>query len=191
MFPRASSPGFCSLPSACSTACHFCCFWQSCHALHPQVPTPQLVLVSLGCDKSPIKQPSCRMGTAGEALCSSRDSCAQLVGLSPSSPCQLSGGTQLLPDNTSAGRWELALPPPPLSVAQTLGLYSVAPLSHQNQLDLIRQRPQFKVCLTTTLPGQSQHGLEAQPKTRHTKRLCPWEPRLPACNLDALHTRQG
>lgn len=102
-------------------------------------------------------------------------------GTPPSSPCQLSGGTQLLPDNTSAGRWELALPtapppPPLLSLVETLSFSSAAPPFPSKPTRFIPQRSKLKVCLTSTLPGQSRHGLEAQTRMTDTKRMCPWEP---------------
>lgn len=126
-----------SFPSVCSTACHFCCFWQSCHALHPQDPLPpNLSLFPWAATNRQLSSPAAGWEQLGRRCAAAGTAVHSWWGTPPSSPCQLSGGTQLPPDNTSAGRWELSLPLPLLSVGETLGFCSAAPLSHQTQLDL-------------------------------------------------------
>lgn len=94
----------------------------------------QHCVVSLFWDKSPIKQPSCRTGNSWGGAVWPGGQLGAAGGGAPRPPgpasCQLSGGTQLLPDNTSAGGWECALPPPLPSVVKTalISLFCSTPL---------------------------------------------------------------
>lgn len=79
-----------SFSALCSRTCHFCFFPQSCHARHPQhppaappAPSPSLSWFPWAATNRQLSSPAAGRGTAGEALCGSRDSCAQLVGPSP------------------------------------------------------------------------------------------------------------
>lgn len=101
----------------------------------PPPPTPAALFPRAATNRQ-LSSPAAGQGTAGEALCGHGDSCAQLVGVLPTpSPCQLSGGTQLPPDNTSAGGWEFALPPP---------LPSAAPPPTPTQTESVPERRQLR-----------------------------------------------
>lgn len=108
--------------------------------LSPSTLTPsshQPYVVSLFWDKSPIKQPSCRTGNSwGGAVRPWGQLCTAGGGALPPPSCQLSGGTQLPPDNTSAGCWEFALPPPLPSVVKTalISLFCSSPPTQTNSL---------------------------------------------------------
>lgn len=93
----------------------------------------------------------------------------------PTPPCQLSGGTQLLPDNTSAGGWEFALPPhlPSAVEAALTALFCSPPAPTQTNSTCASKMAALEIHPTLPYPSHPGHSLETQPRTAGKE--LPWE----------------